>query len=290
MSRKKLVIVTAANGQLGWEMQQATFGLSEIEFKFFGSKELDITDFEKVAETINDLKPTYVVNCAAYTAVDNAEDDKEKAFLINADAVGNLAKCCKNLGATLIHISTDYVFNGNSETPYMPLDKCDPIGVYGKSKYNGECQIAESAESAMIIRTAWVYSSHGNNFVKTMLRLGKERGELGIVSDQFGGPTYAKDLAKNIVALIENEAKPNGIEIHHFTNDGVCNWAEFAQEIFSQAKINCNVNFIRTEDYPTKAKRPKYSVLNNASFFNKYPFLQNRKWQKALRECLEKLN
>ncbi|MFY0673158.1 MAG: dTDP-4-dehydrorhamnose reductase [Bacteroidia bacterium] len=290
MSQNKLVIVTGANGQLGWEMQQAAKNAGQFEFRFFGSKDLDITDFEAVGLLIDKVKPQYIVNCAAYTAVDKAEDEENLAFRINGDAVGNLAKCASNVNATLLHISTDYVFNGNAQTPYTPIEKCEPIGVYGKSKYEGEKQIHEMANSAIIIRTAWVYSSHGNNFVKTMLRLGKDKNELGIVSDQIGGPTYAKDLALNLVELIRNGVKPSGVEVHHFTNDGVCSWAQFALEIFKLGKIECKVNFIKTEDYPTKAQRPKYSVLSNDSLLQKYPFLTNRNWKMALEECVGKLS
>lgn len=290
MSNKKLVFVTGANGQLGWEMQQVSKEFGGVEFMFFGSADLDITQFELVCEKLEEWKPAYLVNCAAYTAVDNAEDDRERAFLINGDAVGNLAKCCKNVKSTLLHVSTDYVFNGNSEKPYEPNEKCEPISVYGQSKLEGERQIEKFGESAMIIRTAWVYSSHGNNFVKSMLRLGKERSELRIVSDQFGGPTYARDLARNMVKLISNSVKPKGVEIQHFTNDGRCNWAEFAEEIFYQAEVKCKVNFIKTEDYPTKAIRPKYSVLSSESLMSKYPYLENREWKAALVECIEILN
>lgn len=284
------IIVSGANGQLGSELLKLSKDVSGIEFHFFGSKEFDITDSKALNAKVELIQPNYFINCAAYTAVDQAEDDKENAFNVNANAVDHIAKACVKCSCTLIHVSTDYVFDGLNTRPYLPNEKTDPIGVYGSSKLLGENNIKNSNCNALVLRTAWVFSSFGKNFVKTMLRLGADRSELSVVNDQIGSPTYAYDLAKAILKIVDEQYVPKGLVIHHFTNEGVCSWAEFANEIMRQANLECEIKGITTDQYPTKAKRPAYSVLSLDSFKSTFPAVEIRNWQEALKACLSTLN
>ncbi len=232
------------------------------EYLFTDVNELDICDKDAVERFAELHKPDVIINSAAYTAVDNAEDDVERAFQINRDAVRNLAQVAKARQMYLVHISTDYVFSGEACHPYRPSDPITPLSVYGKSKAAGEEAIQESGCDATILRTSWLYSEYGKNFVKTMLRLGSERSELNVVYDQIGAPTYAGDLAKAIFAAIDTQRQHQGVQIFHFANQGVTSWYDFAKSIMETAGLTCQIRPILTSEYPAKASRPAYSVFD----------------------------
>lgn len=267
------VLVTAKNGQLGWELARSQ--PVNLEAVYFDSKELDICDFASVGEKIARFKPDLVINAAAYTAVDKAESDRDAAFLVNQQGVKNLALACKEQGAKLIHISTDFVFDATKNTPYQPHDGTNPLGVYGASKLAGEeAVLAILNDDACIIRTAWVYSSHGNNFVKTMLRLMAERDQLGVVADQVGTPTNANNLAK-VIWLLAEKMTYKGLnnqvaKIYHWTDLGTASWYDFAvaiQELgLAHGLLHKPITIapIKASQYPTPAKRPAYSVLDTS--------------------------
>jgi len=272
MSNKKVILVTGANGQLGSEMQALSGSYPEYDFLFVTRSELPIDDEKVVENFFLTHSIDYCVNCAAYTAVDKAETDSEKAFIINGAAVGNLAKHCKSQGATFIHISTDYVFDGTATSPYTEDDIVNPVNLYGASKLKGEQLAILNNPDSIIIRTSWVYSYSGNNFVKTMLRLMKERESIQVVSDQLGCPTYAADLAAAIMQIIErlkqspyllNEVKETG-QIFNYSNQGAINWYQFALAIKEFSGTGCEVNPIPSSQYPTPAKRPNYSVMDTS--------------------------
>ncbi len=281
------ILVTGANGQLGSEIREIS-QKSDLSFFFTDFEELDISDKKAIESFVKTNKIDTIINCAAYTAVDKAEEDELKADKINHLAVKYLAQIAKDRGVKLIHVSTDYVFDGKNYKPYVEDDLTNPSSVYGKTKLKGEKALQEVApKNSIIIRTSWVYSSFGNNFVKTMLRLGKERDELGVIYDQVGTPTYARDLAGAILDIhpkLQNE-KP---KIYHYTNEGVLSWYDFAKEIMKMAKIKCKVNPIESFQYPVPAPRPHFSVLNKAKikeeFSIKIPF-----WKDSLSECLIKM-
>ena len=276
------ILVTGANGQLGMTFQALAPEHPKHEFFFFNSKELNITDPNSIEAAFQNCNPEVVINCAAYTAVDKAEDEPDKAYAVNADGVKYLVDACQKTGSALIHVSTDYVFDGTNHGPYVETDPVNPIGVYGISKRAGEKAILESDISALIIRTSWVYSEFGNNFVKTMLRLGKERNELNVIFDQVGSPTNTYDLANAIIVTIDRKEKWIGKqEIFHFSNEGVCSWYDFALEIFEFTGIECKVNAILTKDYSTKAERPHYSVLNKAVIKSNFN-IQIPNWRSSL--------
>lgn len=273
-----MLLITGANGQLGNELR-LLLGDNALYTDY---AELDITDAEAVRAFVNAHQVDMIVNCAAYTAVDKAESDEEKAYAINAVGPANLAQA----GVPLIHVSTDYVFDGASCRPYVEDDVPNPATVYGRTKLAGEKHVLENADTALVIRTAWLYSSFGNNFVKTMLRLGAERDSLNVVFDQVGTPTYARDLAMAIVRIMP-QLKPGMKGIYHFSNEGVCSWYDFAVRIMDKAGLPCRVKPIESVDYPTPAKRPFYSVLNKgkikAAFGVEIPH-----WEKSLDDCLKK--
>ncbi len=283
----KTILVTGANGQLGNEIKKASNKFSLFNFLFTDVNNLNITDEKELEDFFSINKINFIINCAAYTNVDKAETEKDKAEKINVFAVENLAKLSKKHKAHLIHISTDYVFDGNSKIPYIETDKTNPQSIYGETKLGGE-NSAKKAYKYIIIRTSWLYSSFGHNFVKTMLRLGTDKKEINIVSDQIGSPTYAKDLALIILKIISKTNKDNNnfIEgIFHFSNEGICSWQEFAAEIMQQKKLKCKVNPISTLEYPTPAKRPKYSLLNKTKIKKTFN-IEIRNWESALSECL----
>ena len=256
------ILVTGGNGQLGSEIKVLEDSYPEYTFYFTNSKELDITDHSLVKEFILENSIKIIINCAAYTAVDKAESVFELSDTINHLAVSNFAKIAKEQNIKLIQVSTDYVFDGENHRPYLESDKPNPQSVYGKTKLDGEVAMqAISPENSVIIRTSWVYSSYGSNFVKTMLRLGKERDQLGVIFDQVGTPTYAGDLAKVILEIIP-QLNSKEVELYHFSNEGVCSWYDFSKAIFELIEIKVKVNPIETFQYPTPAKRPFYSVLN----------------------------
>lgn len=283
------ILVTGANGQLGQEIKVLSANYSaETTFFFTDKEDLDITQLEDVELFIKENSIDVVINCAAYTAVDQAEDDIKIADLINHIAVENLGKVSKKHDLKLIHVSTDYVFNGEAFLPYREDTETSPKSVYGKTKLEGEQSLVDlKLSNAIIIRTAWVYSEFGANFVKTMLRLGNERDQLGIIYDQIGSPTYAHDLATVILTILP-KIKNNKIETYHYTNEGVCSWYDFAKAIFEIKKIECAVSAILSSAYPTKATRPHYSVLNKEKIKDKFA-IEIPHWRESLKACLGKI-
>jgi len=283
------ILVTGANGQLGSELKDLSSLYPNDTFIFTDVAELDICNHGTVKEFIVKNKINIIINCAVYTAVDKAEEQFELSNKINHLAVKNFASIAKEYNIKLIHVSTDYVFDGTNQVPYQETDKPNPQSVYGQTKLDGELAIQKiNPANTIIIRTSWVYSNYGNNFVKTMLRLGKERKELGVIVDQIGTPTYARDLARTILEILPKINDEN-VELFHFSNEGVCSWYDFAKSIFQIAGLNLKVSPIETYQYPTAAIRPSYSVLNKSKiklkFQKEIPF-----WKDSLMQCLEKLN
>lgn len=259
------ILVTGKNGQLGSEINAIANQYKNHSFSFADSNSLDISKKEMIQQWVIETNCELIINCAAYTAVDKAEEDIETCEKVNVLGVQNLVDTCEEFNIKLIHISTDYVFDGSKNTPYNELDKPNPQGIYGSTKLKGEKIIEESKLQAIIIRTSWVYSKFGNNFVKTMVNLGKERASLNVVFDQIGTPTNAADLAKACLEIVEQKEKWSaGVTLYHFSNEGVASWYDFAKEIMQLAKLKCEINPIESKDYPTKAKRPHFSVLNKA--------------------------
>ncbi len=285
----KRIVVTGANGQLGSEIRELSSYFPDDVFTLITRQDLDLSDASAVQVWFENKDFDVIINCAAYTAVDKAETEVDLATAINATAVKILAQIAKQKAISLLHISTDYVFAGDSCAPYRETDATNPQGVYGQSKLDGElAMLAINPDRSVIIRTSWVYSRFGNNFVKTMIRLGKERKELNVIYDQVGTPTSAKDLALVLLMIIQSpqlEAQ-QGTEIFHYSNEGVCSWYDFAIAIFKAAPIRCKVNPIETKDYPTPAKRPHYSLLNKAKIKNTFN-LSIPYWRDSLPECLE---
>lgn len=254
------VLVTGANGQLGKSIHRIASNYPELKFIFTDVADLDITNSEVVDVFFQSNKMAYCINCAAYTNVDKAEEEVDKAFLINATAVKNLAESCRNSRTVLIHVSTDFVFDGTKESPYTEEDTPNPLSVYGKSKLKGEAYIQEIWDKHFIVRTSWLYSEYGSNFVKTMLRLAETRDEISVVNDQIGSPTYAGDLASFLLEIIDKSSKDYGL--YHYSNEGSISWYDFAVEIFKQHIKAVRVVPIPTSAYPTAAKRPAFSVMD----------------------------
>ncbi len=279
--------MTGKDGQLAQSIHSITALYTAFDFIFKSSSELDITNYQLVAKEFKKNRIDYCINCAAYTAVDKAETDAEKAYNVNVVGVKNLANACAENEATLISVSTDFVFDGNSNKPYLEKDFTNPIGVYGKTKLEGEQLISKLLVKHFIIRTSWLYSEYGNNFMKTMLRLGRERDELSVIGDQIGSPTYAVDLAKAIMTFIE--IKETNYGVYHFSNKGECSWYDFAKEIFAQSNIEIKLSKITTEDFPTAAKRPKYSVLNSSKI-EKSLGIEIHFWKESLKQAILNLN
>lgn len=285
------ILVTGAFGQLGREIEELSEKYPDWQFIFTDVDTLDITNEISVQSFFEINNPDYIINCAAFTSVDKAETEVVLAELINSVAVKILAIASKNSQTKFIHISTDYVFDGNGTEPYLEDDFVNPQGVYGKTKLAGELNCLKENPDSIIIRTSWLYSSFGNNFVKTILRLGKERNELNVVNDQVGTPTYAADLALVILSIIEkSENNPEKFQagIFHYSNEGVTSWYNFAKEIFEISGIDCKVNPVKSEEYPTPAKRPKYSVLNINKIKKVYN-LSIPNWNDSLKVCLNKI-
>ena len=281
------ILVTGANGQLGSELRK--IGFTALDEVFFTDvAELDITSYEAVAQFVEEHEIDTIINCAAYTAVDKAEDEPELAAKINTEAVANLAKVANKQDCLLIHVSTDYVFDGTAEKPYSEKNSPCPVSVYGKTKLAGEEAIKKSRCLYIIIRTAWLYSTFGNNFVKTILRLAGERSEINVVSDQVGSPTYAEDLARAIVTMMENDDRGMFEGIYHFSDEGVCSWYDFASEIVRISGLPCRVNPVTTAEYPTKTQRPAYSVLDKTKIKNTFGVAVPR-WQDSLAACMKEL-
>lgn len=282
------VLVTGANGQLGSEIHALSNTYSQYNFTFTDRITLDLGNLSKVEDYFDNNVFDVIINCAAYTAVDKAQSDEELANIINHRCVSLLAKIAKKKNISLVHISTDYVFDGKNYRPYLETDPTQPQGVYGRTKRDGENALIEvSPKNSIIIRTSWVYSSFGANFVKTMLRLGKERDSIGVIFDQIGTPTYARDLAKTIIDILP-QLRNESPEIYHYSNEGATSWYDFAQTIFELTNINCKVNAITTEEYPLPAPRPHYSLLNKAKIKNTFN-LSIPYWKNSLKECIELL-
>ncbi len=280
------VVVTGKGGQLASQFESLK-GF-DPNWTFLSEQELDITNKSSVSSFFKSHTFDLVINCAAYTAVDKAEDEEELAFMVNAEGTKNLIEACEPTGTRLIHYSTDYVFDGSSKEPYTELDTPNPNSVYGASKLKGEEYILKNKKvKSIILRTSWVYSSFGNNFVKTMIRLGGERDKLGVVSDQIGSPTYAKDLAEDTLRLLKNDNYQWSLgDVFHYSNNGSCSWYEFAEKIFEKTNISVKLNKLKTEDYPTKARRPKYSLLDKSKFENTFK-IQIRDWNTSLIDMLK---
>ena len=280
------ILITGCNGQLGNEMQLLEKDFSEHQWFNTDVEELDITDQLAIEQFIQENQIDGIVNCAAYTAVDKAESNKELCTSLNTVAPAYLAAAVDKRGGWMIQISTDYVFDGTKHTPYVETDTPCPDSVYGSTKLAGEFGVQKFCRRSMIIRTAWLYSTFGNNFVKTMLRLGKERQELGVIFDQIGTPTYARDLAKAIMAAIAQGIQPG---VYHFSNEGVISWYDFTKTIHRIAGItSCHVRPLHTAEYPTPAKRPAYSVLDKTKIKETYN-IEIPYWEESLKECIEKL-
>lgn len=288
--RLPTILVTGGNGQLANEIRELSSGFPAFKFLFTSREELPIEDKEAVESFFQDQSIQYCINCAAYTAVDKAENEIEKAFLINAEAVGNLATICKNHGAKFIHISTDYVYDGTKGEPLKETDDVGPINIYGRSKLKGEELALENNPASIVIRTSWVYSSFGANFVKTMLRLFPVKEQLNVVSDQVGSPTYAADLAEVIIQFVQKmETGQSFSGIYNYSNSGITNWYEFALSIKELSKSNCKILPVSSSAYITPAKRPLYSVMDTskvkATLKIDIPF-----WKDSLKRCLAKID
>lgn len=288
MQNKKRILVTGANGQLGSEMRRMG-GASPNDYIFTDVEELDITNREAIIAYGGEQGFDVVVNCAAYTAVDRAEEDEATARKINADAVANLAHAAKMWGAMLFHISTDYVFSGEGNTPRSEDMEVNPLGAYGRTKLQGEQAIAKEGCQAIIIRTAWLYSEYGNNFLKTMLRLTSEKPQINVVVDQVGSPTYAGDLAMTIFAIIEHDMYHGKQGIYHFSNEGVCSWYDFAVEIArAVGNDKCQISPCSSEEFPSKVKRPHYSVLDKTKIKKTFG-VDIPHWRESMIYCLKRL-
>lgn len=280
----KKILVTGAHGQLGSAIRKISDEKSGLDFIFTDSDVLDLTNETAIASFFANNDFQYVINCAAYTAVDKVEGEIRLCTKINRDAVGLLSKACAGKGVKLIHISTDYVFDGKNYKPYTEDDATLPQSVYGQTKLDGENLALQNNRDTVIIRTSWLYSEFGNNFVKTMIRLGKEREWLNVVSDQIGTPTYASDLAEAILAIVLSVDFTPGV--YHFSNEGACSWYDFTKVIHRMTNIHCDVHPIDSTDYPTPAKRPYYSVLNKKKIKETYG-LHIPYWEDSLAKCIE---
>ena len=283
MKSKSRILVTGANGQLGKELKNIAHSFPQYEFTFLSKEDLPVHHFELVRIYFNTLKPDFCINCAAYTAVDRAEEEKVLAFQVNGEAVGVLAAICKEKHSKFLHISTDYVFDGKENKPYSENFPTHPLNIYGASKLEGEKQAIQLNPEAVIIRTSWLYSAYGKNFVKTMMKLLTEKTDIRVVNDQFGSPTYAADLAEAIMKIISsNEWIPG---IFHFSNEGVISWYDFATGIKEITKNNGILIPITTSEFPSKAERPMFSALDKTKIQGKY-HIQLKNWKESLSECI----
>ena len=280
------ILITGSNGQLGNEMQQAAVRFPNFNYIYTDVAELDICDKGALGAFVKANNVNVIVNCAAYTAVDKAEDDVELCYKINRDAVRNIAEVASENKVKVVHVSTDYVFDGTNYLPYTEDMPVCPATVYGKSKLEGEQALLENCKESVILRTAWLYSSFGNNFVKTMMKLGTERDSLGVIFDQVGTPTYAADLADAILQLLSNKTFVPGI--YHFSDEGVCSWYDFTKTIHRMANITCDVKPIETKDYPARTPRPHFSVLNKGKIKSTYG-ISIPHWEVSLEKCIQLL-
>ncbi len=279
-------MVTGSGGQLGSCFRSIASNYTDIKFYFYDSKQLNITNKEDILLQFRRQQFDYCINCAAYTKVDQAEKEPEKAYAVNATGPKILAEACRTQGATLIHISTDFVFGGNQDRPYNEEDRPNPLGVYGSTKLKGEEAIASTLKHHIIIRTSWVYSPYGHNFVKTMLRLAKESPTVSVVCDQLGSPTYAMDLAYGILQIVRSGSNHYGI--YHFSNKGVTSWYEFASKVFQIKEIAVDLKPIKTKEYKTLAKRPLFSVLDTSKIELEFK-LKIKSWDESLESALKEI-
>ncbi len=283
------ILVTGSNGQLGTEIRKRENNYPGWNFVYADLPDLDITEAAQTEALLLQEKITTIINCAAYTAVDRAESDVDTARKVNATGPGILAKLATKLGLQLIHVSTDFVFNGKGCTPYTEDQQPDPLSVYGRTKLEGEELVLKAAPNSVILRTSWLYSAHGNNFVKTMQRLGNERAELKVIFDQAGTPTWAGDLADAILTILSDpETGKTKRGIYHYSNEGVVSWYDFASEIMDLSGISCKVLPIETKEYPTPAARPSYSVMNKSKIKNGFG-LEIPHWKESLKVVIEEL-
>jgi dTDP-4-dehydrorhamnose reductase len=291
MKPKSKILVTGGNGQLGKELREFSSLHTGLEFVFLSREDLPIHQFELVRNYFNTVKPAYCINCAAYTAVDKAESERDLAFQINGEAVGVLAAICKEHNTKFIHISSDYVFNGEATYPYTENFPTDPINVYGASKLDGDNQAMQLNPDSIIIRTSWVYSSFGKNFVKTMMKLMNEKDEVKVIKDQLGSPTNAADLAEtifNIIGLCHMQIYNWNPGIYNFSNEGIISWYDFANAIKEINNSPCDVKPISTKEYPTPAKRPAYSVLDKTKIQQTFG-IKLKNWKDSLRTCISNM-
>lgn len=280
------ILITGCNGQLGNEMQLLESQYPQYQWYNTDVQELDISNQQAIEQFVAAHEIDGIVNCAGYTAVDKAEENEELCAMLNQHAPAYLAAAVEKRGGWMVHISTDYVFDGTHHTPYVETDEPCPNSVYGRTKLAGEQEVMQHCKRSVIIRTAWLYSTFGNNFVKTMIRLGKERPELGVIFDQIGTPTYAGDLAKAIMAVVEKGIMPG---IYHFSNEGVISWYDFTKAIHRLAGITtCHVRPLHTAEYPTPANRPHFSVLDKTKIKTVYG-IEIPYWEESLKDCIEKL-
>jgi dTDP-4-dehydrorhamnose reductase len=286
---KPLIAVSGKNGQLGWELEKLSSLYPQFQFIFTDKDELDITDTEQLRSFFQKSRPAVFINCAAYTAVDKAETEQVIAYKVNAEALGSLALECKEYDTLLISFSTDYVFDGKGTEPYKEDHSTHPVNYYGYTKQVGEQLALQNWEKTIIIRTSWVYSAHGNNFVKTMLRLMKQRSDITVVNDQLGSPTYAKDLAEAVMMIVDafpnNDQRTMHNGIYHFSNDGVISWFDFASAIKERSGLSCDIHPIPTTEFPTPAKRPHYSVLDKGKIVSDFD-VQLKDWKQSLADCI----
>ena len=286
------VLITGSNGQLGSEIKECASEYENLECVFRDLPELDICDAKALISFIVDENINTVINCAGYTAVDKAEEEEQIAQKVNSEGVLNLVNALKKVNGKLIHISTDYVFDGNHSKPYKETDLVSPKGIYGETKRAGELAVLNSSIDAIVIRTSWLYSAYGNNFVKTMLRLGNFKESIQVVYDQIGTPTYAKDLAKTCLDILSDESSTKIStkgSLYHYSNEGVTSWYDFAIDIMEISNIDCNIIPIETKDYPTKAIRPLYSVLDKSKITSDFKVIIPH-WRDSLANCLKKIN
>jgi dTDP-4-dehydrorhamnose reductase len=285
------VLITGSNGQLGSEIRELAAKYKKLDFVFKDIPGLDICNFNLLQLFIVENNINAVINCAAYTAVDKAEEEIIIAKKVNYEGVLNIVNALQAVNGKLIHISTDYIFDGNHFLPYKESDPVSPIGVYGETKRAGELAVINSDLDSIVIRTSWLYSAYGNNFVKTMLRLGNEKENLGVIFDQVGTPTYARDLAKTCLDILCGDSSVNiskNGNLYHFSNEGVTSWYDFAISIMELGGANCKVKPIQTKDYPTQAKRPQYSVMNKSKIKTDFK-IEIPYWRDSLKDCIEKI-
>jgi dTDP-4-dehydrorhamnose reductase len=284
------VLVTGANGQLGLSIRARSKDHPEFDFLFTDIEELDITKYEETENFILRFQPEVLVNCASYNAVDQAEDDPAPAIMINSNAVQKLAGMARKHGFGFIHISTDYIFDGKKGSPYTELDDPNPQSKYAHSKFIGEQAVHAAGPRAALIRTSWLYSEYAHNFVKTIRKLAHSRDELNVVNDQYGTPTYAGDLAEAILTLIPNIESFKGVQTYNYSNEGLTNWAEFAESIIEFSGLNCKVNAVTTEKYGlAKAARPAYSLLDKTKIKSEYN-IEIPDWRESLKKCINNLD